>query len=71
MVDFQKYFSLLKGYNVNVPVSLHFEYPLGGAEHGESKITVDKKVVFDAMRRDLQRLHKTWQSAESTTATQE
>ena len=71
MVDFQTYFSLLKGYNVNVPVSLHFEYPLGGAEHGESKITVDKKVVFDAMRRDLQWLHQTWQSAEPKKATQE
>ena len=60
MVDFKTYFSLLKKYNVNVPVSLHFEFPLGGAEHGESKITVDKKVVFDAMKKDLKKLHELW-----------
>ncbi|MEX1241407.1 MAG: sugar phosphate isomerase/epimerase family protein [Cyclobacteriaceae bacterium] len=60
MVDFKTYFSLLKEYNINVPVSLHYEYPLGGAEHGETEITVDKKVVFDAMKRDLLLLHELW-----------
>lgn len=60
MVDFKTYFALLKEYNVNVPVSLHFEYSLGGAEHGASSITVDKKVVFDAMRKDLRLLHEMW-----------
>ena len=37
MVDFKTYFKLLKQYKVNVPVSLHLEYPLGGAEHGDYK----------------------------------
>lgn len=60
MVDFKTYFSLLKEYNIDVPVSLHYEYPLGGAEHGASEIKVDKKVVFDAMRRDLKWLHEAW-----------
>lgn len=60
MVDFKSYFALLKQYNVNVPVSLHYEYPLGGAEHGGFELTVDKKVVFDAMRRDLKWLHAMW-----------
>lgn len=60
MVDFKSYFALLKQYNVNVPVSLHYEYPLGGAEHGGFQLTVDKKVVFDAMRRDLKWLHAMW-----------
>ncbi len=63
MVDFKTYFALLKEYGINVPVSLHFEYPLGGAEHGQSKITVDRKVVIDAMRRDLRWLHDTWNAA--------
>lgn len=61
MVDFKSYFALLKEYNINVPVSLHYEYPLGGAEHGQSKITVERKVVFDAMKRDLRKLHALWQ----------
>ena len=60
MVDFKKYFALLKQYKINVPVSLHFEYPLGGAEHGGTEITVDKKIIFDAMRRDLRWLRERW-----------
>lgn len=61
MVDFKSYFALLKEYNINVPVSLHYEYPLGGAEHGGFEINVDKKVVFDAMKKDLQWLHTMWE----------
>lgn len=53
MIDFNRYFSLLKKYEINVPVSLHLEYDLGGAEHGASKLTVDKKEVFAKMKKDL------------------
>jgi L-ribulose-5-phosphate 3-epimerase len=60
MVDFKTYFALLREYNINVPVSLHYEYPLGGAEHGAFEIKADKKVVFDAMRRDLKWLREMW-----------
>lgn len=60
MVDFKTYFRLLREFEVDVPVSLHFEYPLGGAEHGGFEIKVDKKVVFDAMRRDLKWLREQW-----------
>jgi L-ribulose-5-phosphate 3-epimerase len=60
MVDFKTYFTLLKEYSLNVPVSLHYEYALGGAEHGATEITVDRKIIFDAMKKDLQRLHEMW-----------
>lgn len=63
MVDFKTYFALLKEYKVNVPVSLHYEYPLGGAEHGGTAISIDRKVIFDAMKRDLQWLHEMWNAA--------
>jgi sugar phosphate isomerase/epimerase len=63
MVDFKTYFKLLKRYNIQVPVSLHFEYPLGGAEHGLSKISVDKEVVFSAMKRDLKKFREMWREA--------
>lgn len=63
MVDFHNYFKLLKKYNLKPPVSLHLEYNLGGAEKGLSEISVDKKVVFDAMKRDLNRVQKLWASA--------
>lgn len=64
MVDFNRYFSLLKKYQINVPISLHLEYDLGGAEHGATKITIDKKEVFSQMKKDLTFLKDTWQQAE-------
>jgi len=63
MVDFDTYFKLLKSYNLKPPVSLHLEYDLGGAEKGFSEISVDKKVVFNAMRKDLKMLQKFWREA--------
>ena len=63
MVDFRTYFRMLKELDVNVPVSLHYEYPLGGAEHGGTEISIGKKEIFDAMKRDLQWLHARWSEA--------
>lgn len=63
MVDFKSYFSLLKAYNINVPVSLHLEYDLGGAERGLRSISVDKKVVYAAMKKDLESIQKLWLEA--------
>jgi L-ribulose-5-phosphate 3-epimerase len=63
MVNFDGYFKLLKKNNLKPPVSLHLEYDLGGAEKGNSTITVDKKVVFDAMKRDLKAIQKLWKEA--------
>jgi L-ribulose-5-phosphate 3-epimerase len=63
MVDFKTYFKLLKDNQVQVPVCLHLEYPLGGADQGADKITVAPKVVFDAMKRDLLKVKELWQQA--------
>ena len=63
MVDFKKYFKLLKKYKLNPPVSLHLEYPLGGAEKGKYSITVDQSVVFDAMKKDLNAIRTLWKEA--------
>jgi sugar phosphate isomerase/epimerase len=63
MVDFKRYFRLLKNYNINVPVTLHMEYALGGAERGDRDITVKPKVVFDAMKRDLAAVNQLWKEA--------
>lgn len=64
MVDFDRYFSLLKKYNINVPVSLHLEYDLGGAEHGATKISIDQQEVFKQMKKDLNFLQEAWHRAE-------
>lgn len=64
MIDFAAYFGLLKQYGVQVPVSMHFEYELGGAEHGAKELDdQQRKVVYAAMRRDLERLHTLWEKA--------
>ncbi|WP_209404900.1 sugar phosphate isomerase/epimerase [Pseudozobellia sp. WGM2] len=63
MVDFKRYFTLLKKYGIQVPVSLHLEYDLGGAEHGMSKISIDRKEIFKQMKKDLTYLKMTWEQA--------
>lgn len=64
MVDFKKYFSLLKKYNIQVPVSLHLEYPIGGAEHGAKQLgKKEQQQVFAAMKKDLKWLQETWQTS--------
>ena len=63
MVDFKKYFSLLKGYKILVPSSLHFEYSLGGAEHGSIKLGISKNNLFEKMKKDLNGIKKYWNEA--------
>ncbi|UXX79883.1 sugar phosphate isomerase/epimerase [Reichenbachiella carrageenanivorans] len=63
MVDFNSYFQLLKSFGLKPPVSLHLEYPLGGAEKGLPDISVDQQVVFDAMKKDLTAIQQLWQNA--------
>ncbi|MGB0929944.1 MAG: sugar phosphate isomerase/epimerase family protein [Chitinophagales bacterium] len=63
MVDFKSYFKLLKKYGLKPPVSLHLEYPLGGAEKGKFEITVEHEVVFDAMKKDLALIQQLWMDA--------
>ncbi len=63
MVNFYKYFQLLKSYGLKPPVSLHLEYPLGGAEKGANSISIDKKFVFEAMKNDLETIRELWARA--------
>lgn len=63
MVDFDKYFKLLKKHQLKPPVSLHVEYPLGGAEKGNRSLTIDKKIVYDALKKDLNAVQKLWREA--------
>jgi hypothetical protein len=63
MVDFSQFFNLLKGYMLKVPVSLHCEYPLGGAESGASKLTIKEEDVISAIRKDLTLLKQYLQEA--------
>ena len=63
MVDWAAYFKIMKSYHLDVPVSVHMEYSLGGAEHGRKEIAVDPRVVYDAMKRDLDLARRKWEEA--------
>jgi len=56
MVDFKKYFSVIKQFQIAGPISLMCDYDLGGAQNGERKITKPGKEVLQAMKHDLESL---------------
>lgn len=53
IVDFKKYFSLVKQYGITGPISLMCDYDLGGAQNGEKKLTKPGNEVLQAMKKDL------------------
>lgn len=59
MIDFHHYFSILKKYNIQVPISLHVEYDLGGAEHGKIP-TMDTSKIVHKIKKDVEFINKTW-----------
>jgi len=63
MVDFPAFFRLIRKYEIEVPVSLHLEYPLGGAEHGHRQLSCDQGIVFEAMKNDLNRVKQYWEES--------
>jgi sugar phosphate isomerase/epimerase len=60
MVDFKRYFTLLKKYKINVPISIHTEYDLGGAENG-GKPTIENKEVFRRIKKDVEFTRRLWE----------
>jgi len=60
MVDFGRYFGLLKDAGIDVPVSLHLEYDLGGAEKGKSEPTTPESEILAAIRQDIIAVNELW-----------
>ncbi|MEM9161230.1 MAG: TIM barrel protein [Verrucomicrobiota bacterium] len=60
MVDFDRYFKILRSYGARPLVSFHLEYDLGGAERGRREINMPKKEILAAIKRDLARFHEAW-----------
>lgn len=56
MVNFKKYFELIKLNEISGPISIHYEYPLGGAENGSKTISISKEKLIQAMVKDLSTL---------------
>jgi L-ribulose-5-phosphate 3-epimerase len=58
IVDFEKFFGLVKAMKIQGPFSMHFEYPLGGIENGTRKLTIPEKEVTGAMKRDVMKFRE-------------
>lgn len=54
MVNLPGFFKRLSATSFDGPLQLHCEYPMGGADHGNRKITWTRDQVAQAMRRDLE-----------------
>lgn len=52
-VDFKRYFGLLKKLNISCPISVHYEYPTGGAENGATVLTMKREEILTKMKKDL------------------
>lgn len=63
-VEFGRYFQLVKQYGIRGPISLHFEYDLGGAESGSRTPKMPNTQIFTAMQRDVQTLKRLLDEAE-------
>ncbi len=58
MVDFKEFFRLTKKFNIDAPLSIHYEYPLGGCETGSNKLSISEKDVLSAIKNDLKKLRE-------------
>lgn len=53
MVDFKSYMEIFKSLSVKAPVSVHYEYDLGGAEHGSTKPSMNRELIYNYLAEDL------------------
>jgi L-ribulose-5-phosphate 3-epimerase UlaE len=53
MVDFKTYFELYKSMKIEAPISIHYEYDLGGAEHGNKETTMSLQKIEEFFKGDL------------------
>lgn len=58
MVDFERYYQIIKAYKIQGDFTLHLEYPIGGAEHGATTLNDSPEVVIAAMKHDLLKLRE-------------
>ena len=54
MVDFDRFLTEYSTLNVEAPVSIHYEYDLGGAEAGKKEITMNPEEIYAFMKKDLE-----------------
>ncbi len=63
MVDWPRYFRMLKDEGLDYSVSLHCEYELGGANRGRRELTIPESEVLAAIGRDVEMIKAAWKEA--------
>jgi sugar phosphate isomerase/epimerase len=58
MVDFKLYFEMYNEMNIVAPVSIHYEYDLGGAEHGDRNPSMSLEEINKWLLKDITFLKK-------------
>jgi len=53
MVDFERFFRMISDYNISGDFTMHFEYPIGGAERGATELSCSPETLMAAMKKDL------------------
>jgi sugar phosphate isomerase/epimerase len=53
MVDFKKYLKQIDSKLSSVPITIHYEYDLGGAESGHTNPSMSPEVIYKNLARDL------------------
>lgn len=56
MVDFKRFFRIISELKIPGDMTLHMEFPIGGAEHGAETLNIPPEEVKDAMTKDLEKL---------------
>ncbi len=62
-MDFVGFFRFLKRHRIHAPISLHLEYPMGGAESGARELDVSPEKLYEALGRDLAAIRRLWAEA--------
>ena len=58
MVNFDEFLKEYSTLKVEAPISIHYEYDLGGAETGKKTTTMDPQKIYSMMKKDLEWLRK-------------
>jgi len=53
MVDYDTFLKEYASLKVEAPISMHFEYDLGGAEAGKKEITMEPDRIYSLLKKDL------------------
>lgn len=53
IVNFDEFLKEYAGLKVEAPISIHYEYEMGGAELGKKEITMDRMKIYGMMKKDI------------------